>query len=290
MQIGCFRFTFLPLPLGEITIRSGADSLRVEGLPSVTIPYTGGSQLQSTRLSILNATLRNTFAGGWFIGAGQTVYNQTTQYANPEQEVQYSRVTGLRLEAGRFFGTAANRIEAFGAVNGGMRGVQYTTVPVFFSCPGNGPCGPQTRTFADPENAAQVDLTARLAHRMSPHVDLLAGLRYVNYTARYDVAPGILADRNAGFGPSLGLRLRISTAPASRAFATRSARPCASSFALALRRCVRTVCGLRRVRAAICATVCPVAIAATISRSAAVSGPRTVRRSARQRAISTKRA
>jgi len=201
------RFSLLPLPLGEATIRAGADTLRVEGLPPISVPYTGGSRLQSTRLSIVNATLRHAFAGGWFVGAGQTVYNQSTQYANPPNEVQSSRVTGLRVELGRTFGTAANRIEAFGAVNGRMHGVQYTTYAVpGFTCAG---CPPGSVTFADPENAAQVDLNARLAHRVWAHGDLLLGLRYLNYTAHYDVAPGVLADRNVGFAPTLGLRVHL---------------------------------------------------------------------------------
>ncbi len=208
------RFSLLPLPLGEITLRSGANALRVEGLPPVTIGYSGGSGPLSTRLSILNVTLRHAFAGGWFVGAGQTVYNQSTLYASPSGETQASRVTGLRLEAGRMFGSGANRIEVFAAVNGSMHGVGYTTVPsTFTSCTfGNNPgCVTTTvsATSADPETAAQVDLTARLAHRVSPHGDLLLGLRYVNYTAHYDAAPGVLADRNTGFGPSLGFRLRL---------------------------------------------------------------------------------
>ncbi|HEX3549947.1 MAG TPA: hypothetical protein VHT53_06200 [Candidatus Elarobacter sp.] len=208
------HYSLLPLPLGELAIRSGADSVRVEGLPPVTLAYSGTGEALATRLSIVNATVRHAFPGGWFVGAGQTVYNQTTQYVNGSNEVQASRVTGLRVEAGRTFGTAANRIEAFGAVNGRMRGVQYTTLDVpFRSCSFGGPPVCTTinlrRTFADPENASQIDLTARLAHRVSTRTELLAGLRYLNYTAHYDAAPGVLADRNVGFAPSLGARVRI---------------------------------------------------------------------------------
>ncbi len=206
------HYSLLPLPLGEVTVRSGADTLRVEGLPPVTIGYSGGSRLLSTRLSIVNATLRHAFSGGWFVGAGQTVYNQSTQYTSPSDQTQYSRVTGLRLEAGRIFGSGANHVEAFGAVNGRMRGTQFTTfASAFTSCTFGAAvvCSPRSETFADPENAAQVDLTARLAHRVSPHGEIIVGLRYLNYTAHYDDAPGVIADRNVGFAPSLGFRVRL---------------------------------------------------------------------------------
>jgi hypothetical protein len=205
------HYALLPLPLAELSLRSGADTLRVEGMPPLTFGYTGGSRLFSTRLSIVNATVRHAFAGGWFAGAGETIYNQGTQYAQPSDEVQSSRVAGLRVELGRTFGPAANRIEAFGAVNGRMHGVQYTTVsPVLCRIAGAQlTCTPTPFTHADPESAAQVDLTARLAHRLSSRTELLAGVRYLNYTARYDAAPAVLADRNVGFAPSLGVRARL---------------------------------------------------------------------------------
>ncbi len=83
---------------------------------------------------------------------------------------------------------------------------------------------------------------------------------------------------------------RLHSAPSARARASRSARPWASSFALALRMCVRTVCRLRPVPAAICAIAWPAASAETISASDAVSGPRRGRRATRSRAPNAARA
>ncbi len=63
-------------------------------------------------------------------------------------------------------------------------------------------------TAADAETAAQVDLSARIAHRVGRHGELLYGLRYLNYGARYS-GSGDLADRNVGIAPVLGYRLRL---------------------------------------------------------------------------------
>jgi hypothetical protein len=223
------RLNFAPLPLGELTLRRGRESIRIEGLPPVTFGYNNaGDGAQSTRLSIMNATYRHTFHGGWFAGIGQTVYNQYTTYQPVNgsffyergftvdpingSESQYSRVTGARFEAGRTMEHGRDRIDVSAAVNPRMRGIQYTRIPTFlFMCPefSNAGCVQQVDTFADPENASQVDLSARVAHRISKHGELLYGLRYLNYTAHYDDFPGQLADRNVGFAPVLGYRVRF---------------------------------------------------------------------------------
>lgn len=221
---------FAPLPLGELTLRHGADSVRLEGLPPVTFGYrTGGDGAMSTRLSIVNATLRHTFSGGWFAGIGQTVYNQYTNYGSGNgnfvyqrgfqtiaidgDEAQYSRVTGLRFELGHGAELGPEHLELSAAVNPHMHGVQFTRIPSFNSfCTGtfaNRRCTQIIDTFADLENAAQVDLAARFTHRLSKHGALLYGLRYLNYSARYDDFPGQLADRNVGFAPQLGYRVNF---------------------------------------------------------------------------------
>lgn len=226
--------SFAPLPLGELTLRRRDDSIRIEGLPPAAFTYGdggGGDGAQSTQLSLINATYRRTFAGGWFIGAGETLYNQFTSYgvANGNfaytrgqvvvpidgSEAQYSRVTGARFEAGRMVQHGRDRIEYWAAVNPRMRGIQYTRIPtISFACQSFGnapPCVPPTHTltFADPENATQVDLSARIAHRVSKNGELLYGLRYLNYSAHYDDFPGRIADRNVGFAPTVGFRLRL---------------------------------------------------------------------------------
>ena len=222
--------TFAPIPLAELNVRRNAESIRLEGLPPVTFGYSNtGDGALSTRLSIVNATYRHTFAGGWFAGAGQTIYNQSTTYVPVNgnffysrgfttdpingSEMQYSRVTGARFELGRMTQSGRNRVEWWAAANPRMRGIQYTRIPTFrFFCGSGGavsPCQQVVDTFADPENASQVDLSARVAHRVAKNGEVLLGLRYLNYTAHYDDFPGQLADRNVGFAPTLGYRIKL---------------------------------------------------------------------------------
>ncbi len=231
------RLDFAPLPLGELTLRRNSESIRIEGLPPVTFGYnSSGDGALSTRLAIVTATYRHTFAGGWFAGAGQTVYNQFTTYVPVKgnffysrglqvdvingSEAQYSRVTGVRLEVGRIVQHGRDRIEWWAAANPHLRGIQYTRIPTFASTcvgpitNGAGPsipaqCPQAVHTYADPENGSQVDISARVAHRISKNGELLYGVRYLNYTAHYDDFPGQLADRNLGFAPVLGYRIRL---------------------------------------------------------------------------------
>ena len=224
------KLQFAPLPLGELIVRRGSDTLRIEGLPPVVFGYgSNGDGAMATRLSIVNATYRRALGGGWFAGAGQTVYNQYTAYTPVHgtfaytrgftvdpidgSEVQYSRVTGMRIEAGRNFSLGRDRIETSVSANPRMRGVQYTRIPTSLSICSFGSttfqCTQLVDTFADPESASQVDVAARVAHRVSKHGELLYGLRYLNYSAHYDDFPGQLADRNVGFAPVLGYRLKL---------------------------------------------------------------------------------
>jgi hypothetical protein len=228
------KLTFAPLPLAELTLRRNAESLRIEGLPPVTFGYSSnGDGALSTRLSIVNATYRHVFPGGWFAGAGQTIYNQYTTYVPVNgtffyargflvdpingSEAQYSRVTGARFELGRMTQHGRTKVEWWAAANPRMRGIQYTRIPTFlYVCPigaggtpPTGACTQQIHTFADPENASQVDLSARVAHRISKSGEVLLGLRYLNYTAHYDDFAGQLADRNVGFAPTLGFRIKL---------------------------------------------------------------------------------
>ncbi|MBV8642364.1 MAG: hypothetical protein JO225_00420 [Candidatus Eremiobacteraeota bacterium] len=211
------NLVFAPLPLGELTLRRGGDSLRIEGLPPVSFHYnSAGDGAQSTQLSILNGTYRHSFAGGWFVGAGQTIYNQYTTYRAVAggfyyqrgpiiepiygSEAQFSRVVGARFEAGRTMAFGANHVEIWAAANPRMRGIQYTRIPQQSGI---------VSTFPDPENGSQVDLSVRVAHPTGKHGEFLYGLRYLNYTAHYDDFPGELADVNVGFAPVVGYRVRF---------------------------------------------------------------------------------
>jgi hypothetical protein len=226
------KLIFAPVPLAELGVGTKRGSLRLEGLPPVTFGYnTAGSGAQSTQLAILIATYRQTLAAGWFVGAGQTIYNQFTTYRPVNgtyyysrgldvvpingSEAQYSRVTGARFEVGRVRASENARLEFWAAANPRMRGIQYTRIPTFnYRCSGGvgapGPgCTQIVNTYADPENGSQVDLSVRVGRRLSKRGELMYGLRYLNYTAHYDDFPGQLADRNVGFAPTIGYRLKL---------------------------------------------------------------------------------
>ncbi len=229
------RTTLAPLPLGELTVRHGADSLRLEVLPSVRLSIFRGARvglpeggIKSIQLGILNATYRRSFAGGWFAGLGETVYNQASdfgqvryfEFLGPQQFIstengtleQHSRVVGTRLELGRSVALGRDRLEAWAALDPRMHGIEYTRVNGYagsLTCtPGGCTLEPVSATAADAETATQVDASARIVHRLGRHGELLYGVRYINYTARYGTS-GVLADRNVGIAPVLGYRLRF---------------------------------------------------------------------------------
>ena len=213
------RINFVPLPLIELAARRHADELHVEGLPPVAFSYGRGSAagLETTRLSIGNASYRRSLGGGFFAGIGQTLYNQHTTYAivpgayytryHPVNQIfpltgaeeQFSRVTGMRLEAGRRWKTGRTELEAVVAGNPAMHGVQYTYIP----------SGPASPTFADPEHAAQVDVELRAYRAVGHGRALVYGLRYLHYCSTYDQDPGQLADRNLGLAPVIGYGVKL---------------------------------------------------------------------------------
>jgi hypothetical protein len=228
---------FVPLPLSELSVRHGRDLIRIEGLPPVSFHYgsSAGDGAQSTQLSILNATYRRTIGAGWFVGVGETLYNQSTTYMNVPgfvyqrgdqvypiigSEKQYSRVAGIRFEAGRNMEIARGRahLEIWGAYNPKLHGDQFTSIPTFAPiavCPiapgSSGICEiPRTTlTFSDPETATQLDFSVRIVHNVGKRGELLYGIRYLNYIAHYVSNPGMLADRNVGIAPLLGYRIRL---------------------------------------------------------------------------------
>jgi len=64
-------------------------------------------------------------------------------------------------------------------------------------------------TRYNPERGQQIDGEVRYVHRIGPHTDAILGVRYVNFTAGYDVPLRPLSDRNAGILPSFGYRWRL---------------------------------------------------------------------------------
>jgi len=222
---GSARLTFVPLPLVDADVRYERTAIHVEGLPSVTFGY-GSDSLEgasATRLSILNTSLRQYVTPSLFLGVGQTVYNQRTYYDLTAQTTplrtlsQESRVTGLRFEAGldRTF-SPSTRARLVIAVNPVMHGLQYSTIAIAGrSCSViNGSALPAcpTSELTDPERSAQADVSISFTRRMRAG-ELVYGLRYLDYVARYSeagtAADGALADRNVGFMPLLGFRVKL---------------------------------------------------------------------------------
>lgn len=206
---GIERIGAAPLPLFAADARYRHTSLHAEALPGITFGY--GNVDESTHLALLNLALRQQL-GSSYLGIGQTLYNQTTSYetgnvflVQGSVERQWSRVTGLRFEAGTAFALAPRtRFEVNLAVNPRMNGIEFSRVHDAFV---NG-------TFvdvdlADPEHAEQVDMNIRVVRRTRGG-EMIAGVRYLNYSSHYVAAgtpaDGSLADRNAGIMPQIGYR------------------------------------------------------------------------------------
>jgi hypothetical protein len=196
----------IPVPLIEGNYRVSNVEIAGYGLPpTVAIPYTDAIQGSTAlRLSILDATFRvwepsNHFA----VGVGETVYNQTTHYATADifvtggGERQYSRIAGAHYEVAMHMPFRSGRFEA---------SVRYAPVLL----------GTQVSTYDDgapsrfdPERAEQIDTDVRYVHRAGAHTDAVLGVRYVNFTAAYDVPGKPLSDRNCALLPSFGYLWRL---------------------------------------------------------------------------------
>lgn len=196
----------VPIPLIEVRSRYGPFEIDLQGLPPIASvradnPTEGHT---STQLSIFEGLARvwdplHRFSAG----IGQTLYNQSTHYADPVEiagtgETQFSRVTGVTYQAGYGVPVGTGRLEAVFNYAPAMLGTQYTIYDVSHYPPRN-----------DPERAEQVDTSVRFTRPAGRRGDVILGLRYVNYTAKYDEPHGGLSDRNVGLLPTIGYRTRI---------------------------------------------------------------------------------
>jgi hypothetical protein len=137
-----------------------------------------------------------------FGGIGETVYNQSTvdgpASIDPNRD-HSSRVTGLRLETGAGTRFSPNdRLELVVAYNPKMHGIIHTVTVA--------------RSFDDAESATQIDVAVRRIIRHGSS-EFVYGLRYLNFTAKYETAgqtyTDSLADRNVGILPIVGWRWRL---------------------------------------------------------------------------------
>ena len=192
----------IPVPLLEASYRVGNFELTGYGLPpTIAIPYTDSIQgPTSLRLTILDGTFRvwnNAHRFG--VGAGETIYNQTTSYAVADifsrsgGERQYSRLAGAHYEIVARFPFRAGILETSLRYAPAMLGTQVSTYD-----------NNVTPTRFDPERGEQIDATIRYARHAGRHGDAVIGVRYVNFTAAYDVPLRPLSDRNAAVLPTIG--------------------------------------------------------------------------------------
>jgi hypothetical protein len=192
----------IPVPLLEGSYRFSNFEVLGYGLPpTIAIPYTDAIQGPTRlRLTILDATFRVWDNGGRFaVGVGETIYNQTTHYAQSHffgvagGERQYSRLVGAHYEVAARFPFKAGTLETSFRYAPVMLGTQVSTYE-----------DGVTPTRFDPERGEQIDGNIRYVHHISRHADAVLGLRYVNFTAAYDVPLKPLSDRNAALLPAFG--------------------------------------------------------------------------------------
>lgn len=190
----------IPVPLFEGTFRFSNFEITGYGLPPVAIPYQNAIQGQVTlRLSIIDATLRVWVPNGRFgVGVGETIYNQNTHYATADafatggDELQYSRLVGAHYELVARLPFRAGMLETSLRYAPVMLGTQVSTY------------SDGTPSRFDPEIGEQIDGNVRYVHNVGHHTYAALGVRYVNFTAAYDVPGKPLSDRNAAVLPSFG--------------------------------------------------------------------------------------
>jgi hypothetical protein len=191
----------IPVPLLQGDYRFSNFEVTAYGLPpTVAIPYTNSVQGSvALRLTILDATFRVWDPKGRVaLGVGETIYNQTTHYATADVfatsggERQYSRIAGAHYEVAVRFPFRAGYIETSLRYAPVLLGTQVTTYE------------DGTATRFDPERGEQIDTNIQYVHHIGRHFDAVLGLRYVNFTAAYDVPGHPLSDRNAALLPAFG--------------------------------------------------------------------------------------
>jgi hypothetical protein len=196
----------VPAPFLELDQTLGPFELYAQGLPpTVAIPYQDAIQGQTwLRITILDGTLRIFEPSHRFaVGVGETIYNQTTHYATADfypntGQQQYSRIVGAHYELFARLPLRAGKLETSLRYAPVLLGTQVST---YESSP--------ALTRYDPERGEQIDGEIRYVHRAGKHSDAIIGIRYVNFTAVYDVPSRPLSDRNAGILPSFGFLWRL---------------------------------------------------------------------------------
>jgi hypothetical protein len=185
-------------PLLQVHAGGRRVAVHLEGIPVVSIPGTRPSVAygQATpAIGIFNGDAEYALdrRSRWWIGLGETIYNQRTPLP-AQQQVVSSRLSGVRyvlryrraLSATHFVEAAVGAAPYLGG----------SDVYVF--------TGGISPAIVKPERASEIDASAAygITHH---HSQWLFGLRTLNFTARYPVT-GLAADRNVGFGPAVEWR------------------------------------------------------------------------------------
>ena len=191
----------VPVPLLQGSASVSNFQLTAYGLPpTVAIPYHDSIQGQTdVRLTIFDGTFRVWDNNRRFaLGIGETIYNQTTHYETADffapsgGEQQYSRIAGAHYEIVARFPFRAGFVETSLRYAPVLLGTQVSTYE------------DGTPTRYDPERGEQIDGDIQYVHHIGKHMDALLGVRYVNFTAAYDIPSRPLSDRNAAVLPSFG--------------------------------------------------------------------------------------
>jgi hypothetical protein len=195
------RLPPIPVPLLEASARISNFEITAYGLPpAVAIPYTNAVQGSVLlRLSILDGTFRIWDPSRHVaVGVGETIYNQTTHYAQANSfatsggQRQYSRIAGAHYEVAVRIPFRAGSLETSLRYAPVLLGTQVSTYE------------DGTPSRFDPERGEQIDGNVRYVHHVGPHMDAVLGVRYVNFTASYDRPGHPLSDRNAALLPGFG--------------------------------------------------------------------------------------
>lgn len=204
-QSGSANVPLVPAPVIDASHRFARLELSAEGIPPLGAFPVGANSLgiQSIGLSYLQGAARYWNAAGTFaIGAGETLYNQRTNYVMSSSNAfvlgQYdaSRVAGALYEIAGKVQLHGIRIEASVDVNpvlhGSMHWTDYQTVN-----------GSTTTIDLQPDWERGSQFAAILEFSQPEGAfELHYGVRYLNYVAHFN--DGSLADRNTFAMPFIG--------------------------------------------------------------------------------------
>jgi hypothetical protein len=210
----------LPIAVYGATATYRRARVSAEVISSLGLRY-GHISSAPTQFSFSGVSIRRLFGASSFVGIGETIGNRQSHYASVPplfEDKTFTRVAGLRIEAGHDLRLGAySSFELRANATPAMRGLyhnRYVSNPMI--CPANlsaAACAASYGSVQTPLIASQADVSATFV-RSSHRGAIVAGLRYVNYVAKYDFrtptyAGGALAEQDSGFLPFVGIRITL---------------------------------------------------------------------------------